>query len=249
MGAVGTAKPGAVMSSSLTATSAAPAGSFEASAEELFAGEAAEALAIAIISGHTSIVQTLLEWNADPNTTHGNEGWTAYHLACAHDQADCLEAIVRAGCDEPKLDCAGRTGAQLAEARGSQRVLDRLAGVLAELRAQRLQVLKQRKSAAYYLPYHPTPPRPVLLLQAKNERRRIERGKRTLLGHALQRARPDGLFLEFGVASGGSINFIAAHAPSGVMVHGFDSFEARNGIRTTSESQHAHAKAHAHAHA
>ena len=84
---------------------------------------------------------------------------------------------MRAGCDELRLDATGRTGVQLATAHGCQRVLDRLAGPLAELRRQRLQ--------------------------AKNERRRTERRKRALLGHALRRARPDGLFLEFGVASGG----------------------------------------------
>ena len=35
------------------------------------------------------------------------------HLSnlAVHDEPDCLEAIVRAGCDEPRLDALGRTGA------------------------------------------------------------------------------------------------------------------------------------------
>jgi len=113
-------------------------------------------------------------------------------------------------------------------------VLDCLAGPLAALRRQRLQ--------------------------AKAARRRVERGKRALLHAALReeerqqarRTRPRGLFLEFGVASGASINYIsarsrldlgcisalsrlgasinyiAARAPHGSTVHGFDSFEGRD---------------------
>jgi hypothetical protein len=48
------------------------------------------------------------------------------------------------------------------------------------------------------------------------------------LGYAIQQAKNPGLFLEFGVASGASINFIAANTKA--IVHGFDSFE---GYRST----------------
>ncbi len=55
-----------------------------------------------------------------------------------------------------------------------------------------------------------------------------------LLVHALGKARPNGLYAEFGVNSGGSINFIAKTAPN-VTIHGFDSFEGlrRTGAATT----------------
>lgn len=165
---------------------------------EVFACEASEALAAATVAGHVAVVTCLLQWHADPNAPHGATAWSAYHLACVHDQADCLEAICRAGCDDRRLDAKGLTGFQLAEALGCTRVLERLAGPLAELRRQRLK--------------------------AKSERRRIERQKKVLLGYALRRARPVGLFLEFGVASGATINFIAANLPAMTTVHGFDSF-------------------------
>ncbi len=45
-----------------------------------------------------------------------------------------------------------------------------------------------------------------------------------LLAHALGKAGRDGLYAEFGVNSGGSINFIAKTA-SHATIHGFDSFE------------------------
>ncbi|MCX7593112.1 MAG: class I SAM-dependent methyltransferase [Fischerella sp.] len=44
-----------------------------------------------------------------------------------------------------------------------------------------------------------------------------------LLKFALSQAKPDGLFLEFGVAGGNTINFIAKNVKK--TVHGFDSFE------------------------
>jgi len=83
-------------------------------------------------------------------------------------------------------------------------VLASLAGPLSELRAARLA--------------------------AKTARRKGERAKRRLLAYALRRCLVgggicgdggggcgggDGLFLEFGVASGGSINFLAERVPDG----------------------------------
>lgn len=44
-----------------------------------------------------------------------------------------------------------------------------------------------------------------------------------LLKFALSQAKPDGMFLEFGVAGGNTINFIAKNVQK--TVHGFDSFE------------------------
>ena len=47
----------------------------------------------------------------------------------------------------------------------------------------------------------------------------------TLLRHALSLAPKDGLYCEFGVAAGNSINFIAGLIPDRMIIHGFDSFE------------------------
>jgi hypothetical protein len=52
----------------------------------------------------------------------------------------------------------------------------------------------------------------------------IERDVWGVLDYALQQAPPHGLFLEFGVRTGSTINFISARKP-GETVYGFDSFE------------------------
>lgn len=49
--------------------------------------------------------------------------------------------------------------------------------------------------------------------------------KLALLEFALRHVRIEGQFLEFGVYSGHTINFIAERAPAGTVVTGFDSFE------------------------
>lgn len=52
----------------------------------------------------------------------------------------------------------------------------------------------------------------------------IKRDDLAVIDDALRRARPDGLFMEFGVRSGRSVNHIARRRPK-ITVHGFDSFE------------------------
>ncbi|WP_220481046.1 class I SAM-dependent methyltransferase [Marilutibacter penaei] len=52
----------------------------------------------------------------------------------------------------------------------------------------------------------------------------VHRRKRALHEDGFKLARPGGLFLEFGVAGGHSINFIA-DSNKGATIHGFDSFE------------------------
>ena len=154
LGSVQTAKPGVV-------PPADPSGAMPSRVEAddvatvRHEREAAEALAAATVAGNAGVVEVLLQAHADPNASHGDEQWSAYHLACVHDQPDCLEALVRAGCDEPRRDARGRTGAELAAEHGCQRVLDRLSGPLADLRERRLR--------------------------AKTARRKVERGKRALL--------------------------------------------------------------------
>ena len=46
---------------------------------------------------------------------------------------------------------------------------------------------------------------------------------------AVRTAPPQGLFLEFGVATGNTIREIAAHAPAGATIYGFDSFSGLPG--------------------
>lgn len=46
-----------------------------------------------------------------------------------------------------------------------------------------------------------------------------------LLKHSLSMVKSDGLYLEFGVFKGASINYIAKNIPKKTTIHGFDSFE------------------------
>lgn len=165
--------------------------------------EIASALFVATQLGHEQCVQLLLEWGADPNVNPNPNTWvrgsTAFHVGCWHDQTECVEALIRAGCDAAAEDSTGRTGRMLAEQRGNHRVLALLDGPMAALKKQR-QVEKKK-------------------------RRKKEARKRKLLEQAIQLAPSKGLYMEFGVASGQSINFIASRVPRHKFVHGFDSFE------------------------
>merc|ERR1740124_1288687 len=124
MGDVAEAKPGAATTTAATAatTTAGTAAASDVASDagvgaEAFATKAAAALATAAEAGHAAVVTLLLQGHASAYEAHGPERWTPYHLACAHDRADCLEALVRHGCDERARDAAGRTGAQLAAER------------------------------------------------------------------------------------------------------------------------------------
>ena len=64
-------------------------------------------------------------------------GSTAFHHACGNNQcgnnqADCAEALIRAGCDVGLKTKDGQTGRELAEVRGHAAVVKRLRAVVAE---------------------------------------------------------------------------------------------------------------------
>ena len=58
---------------------------------------------------------------------------------------------------------------------------------------------------------------------------RIFMAHQQIIEFAVQNAPSQGLFLEFGVATGNTVREIAAHAPAGIMVYGFDSFSGLPG--------------------
>ena len=68
---------------------------------------------------------------ADGATAFG-DGATAFHLACEADQADCAEALARAGCDVGIKNCVvGLTGRQIAEKLGHDLMNEDIKGQLA----------------------------------------------------------------------------------------------------------------------
>jgi hypothetical protein len=58
---------------------------------------------------------------------------------------------------------------------------------------------------------------------------RIFMGHQQIIEFAVRNAPSQGLFLEFGVATGNTVREIAAHVPAGVTVYGFDSFSGLPG--------------------
>jgi hypothetical protein len=76
-----------------------------------------------------SLLRLLLQRGAAAgvDAARSRDGSTAFHLACRAGLAGCVEALVRAGCDESLCNAAGETGRQLAaDAAPSTAVLRRL---------------------------------------------------------------------------------------------------------------------------
>ena len=98
-------------------------------------------LMVAAQSGHLELLRLLLARGAAVDAAHPVGGGTAFHAACFKNQAECAEALVRAGCDVCIKTMEGCTGQQLAEAQGSREAARRLralahqpfVGVLVEL--------------------------------------------------------------------------------------------------------------------
>jgi hypothetical protein len=90
--------------------------------------------------GRLEMLQLLLARGVDPNAVCESIGYTALHNACLtplstrypRRVADCVEVLVRAGCDVDAEDRKGRTGKQLAEEEGRTEVLARLAALETE---------------------------------------------------------------------------------------------------------------------
>jgi ankyrin repeat protein len=98
-------------------------------------------LMVAAQSGHLELLRLLLARGAAVDAAHIGDGFTAFHAACFKNQAECAEALVRAGCDVGHKTMEGSTGQQLAEAKDSREAARRLralarqpfVGVLVEL--------------------------------------------------------------------------------------------------------------------
>jgi ankyrin repeat protein len=95
-------------------------------------------LITAVGHGQLEVLQLLLARGAAVDAVHPRTGFTAFHAACFKNQAECAEALVRAGCDVRLKDGNGRTGREVAEEQGHAAVVERLRAVVAEqLRAAR----------------------------------------------------------------------------------------------------------------
>jgi ankyrin repeat protein len=90
-------------------------------------------LMIAAEQGQLEVLRLLLARGAAMDAAEPSRGYTAFHYACYTGQAECAEALVRAGCDVGiKGDC-GKTGREIAE----EEEYDELAAWLCEVEAER----------------------------------------------------------------------------------------------------------------
>jgi hypothetical protein len=89
-------------------------------------------LMTAALNGQLKFLGLLLGRGAAVDAVDARTGSTAFHSACYHNQAECAEALVRAGCDVGLQDIDGKTGRQWAEQRGHAAVVERLGTLEAE---------------------------------------------------------------------------------------------------------------------
>jgi ankyrin repeat protein len=89
-------------------------------------------LMAAVIEGHLEILGLLLGRGGTVDAAHPGTGFTAFQCACAHNQADCAEALVLAGCDVRLKNFKGRTGLDMAELQGHAEAVVRLRVVVAD---------------------------------------------------------------------------------------------------------------------
>jgi ankyrin repeat protein len=124
---------------------AATHGQLEAARLLLFAGAdpsraASDGLTPLIITsatGHLEVLQLLLGHGAAVDAVHPSNGGTAFHHACANNQAECAEALARVGCNLLIKDEKGRKGREIAEAKGHTALVARLRVVVGGLLALR----------------------------------------------------------------------------------------------------------------
>ena len=95
-------------------------------------GDGTTPLMLAAGYGHPELLRLLLARGVAPNAVHPDHGTTAFHIACATNQAECAEALAWVGCDVGLKDKLGETGREAAERRGHTAVVARLRSVVGE---------------------------------------------------------------------------------------------------------------------
>ena len=73
-------------------------------------GNGVTPLMVAAGNGHPEVLRLLLARGAALDTVDPGSGWTAFHDACFSNQAECAEALARAGCDVGLKEQHGVTG-------------------------------------------------------------------------------------------------------------------------------------------
>jgi ankyrin repeat protein len=124
-------------------------------------------LMAAVGCGDLEVLWLLIGRGATVDAANHYHGFTAFHGACYSNHAECVEALVRAGCDVGLKDKSGMTGRERAEAQDSKDtgrwlralarqpfvgVLVELAGLVgaAEHNGKRAMVMSERPSRGHH---------------------------------------------------------------------------------------------------
>jgi ankyrin repeat protein len=89
-------------------------------------------LMVTAMNGHPEVLRLLLRRGAAVDAAQPVAGYTAFHSACWNNQPECVEALIRAGCDVGLRTKDGRTGREVAEAQGHAAVVERLGATVTE---------------------------------------------------------------------------------------------------------------------
>jgi ankyrin repeat protein len=100
-------------------------------------------LMAAAATGHLEVVRLLLARGVALDAVHPFSGGAAFHSACYSNQAECAEALARAGCNVGLKDSQGKTGREVAEGEGHTAAVARLRAVVAD----QLQVVQAADAA------------------------------------------------------------------------------------------------------
>ena len=91
------------------------------------------------------LLRLLIEAKAELNAVDPETGFTAFHYACQMGNADCAEALVRAGCDTSLRNKGGMAGRDVAQDQGHTALLERLAALKRTEANRKKKEQKRRK--------------------------------------------------------------------------------------------------------
>ena len=88
------------------------------------------ALMVASERGHREMVQLLIKHGAELDARDTEFGFTALHLACGHNQPECAEVLIKAGCSTTAVSHDGMTWETMAARAGYPGLVTRLKVVI-----------------------------------------------------------------------------------------------------------------------
>jgi hypothetical protein len=135
---------------------------------DLADGTGSTSLMAAVGHGHLEVLQLLLARGAAVDAVDPDNSFTAFHLACYNNQPECVEELVRAGCDVGLKAKGGETGRQAAEQMGHVEVVVRLKELARRKKnAEMIKAMKEQAEVKSTRRHGPSPKTPKLVVKAE----------------------------------------------------------------------------------